>query len=259
MADADWTQYLRLRGPELPAELQLRGQTFLLARVFKHDFYAATGLYQHRHAGGAVSTQVVLKLYHMDRFWLLPLGWLGRWLCRREIAINRAVQDVDGIPRLLGKFGQAGLIREFVPGCNLRELGTRPDDRFFPRLRGILAAVHRRGMAHCDLSKPENVLVQTDGRPVLIDFQIAFYPTTRIPLLRWLANQILHYLQQVDDYHLQKNHRRSRPDDFSPEAQAASRQKGLLLTLHACIRRPYRATRHFALNHFLAKKTKQAA
>ncbi len=254
MADADWAKYVRLRGQDLPGVIQLRGKTLQLARTFKHDFYAVTGLYQLRSPRSqSPSEQVVLKRYHTDRFWILPLRWLGRWLCRREIALGRALQEIDGIPRLLERFGESGLVREFVPGCNLRELAapTGPDDRFFPRLRGILAAVHRRGIAHCDLSKPENVLVRADGRPMLIDFQIAFFPTSKFPGLRWLARRFLHYLQQVDRYHLQKTHRRFRPADFTPEAREASRRKGLLLTVHGWIRRPYRAVRHFLLRHFL--------
>src|SRR3990167_1031368 len=108
MADADWAKYVRLRGQDLPGEIQLRGKTFQLMRTFKHDFYAVTGLYKHRPPGRypSASDQVVLKRYHTDRFGFLPLGWLGRWLCRREIAIGRGLQEVDGIPRLLEGFGE---------------------------------------------------------------------------------------------------------------------------------------------------------
>src|SRR5205807_333558 len=105
--------------------------------------------------------------------------------------------------------------------------------------------VHARGVSHNDLSKPENVLVTTDGSPALIDFQIA----TRIVLTgsrvrRSLSRRMIPYLQRVDQYHLAKQYSRRRAMDFSADERKRMERKGWLLTVHGWLRRPYRAVRH---------------
>ena len=132
-------------------------------------------------------------------------------------------------------------------------LWLRPDGRFFPELARTLAEVHARGMAHNDLSKPENVLVRADGRPVLIDFQIAFAPrSARWPVVGVLARAALRFLQRVDRYHLKKLHRRARPLDFTHAQRAEARRKGPVVWLHGLLlRRPYRAVRHAVLDRWM--------
>lgn len=257
MPDADWVRYKQIRGDDLPQLGRWLGSSYQLERVLKRDFYAIVGLYRKQPDSAASDAPdlLLLKVYHTDPLGPIPLGWLGRWLCQREARFLEQLGDLPGIPPLLGRWGPSGYLRAYLPGHNLREFrkSARPDPAFFPELRRILDRVHQRGVAHCDLSKPENVLVLHDGRPALIDFQIAFAPRClNWPLVGPLAAALLRYLQQVDRYHLTKLHRRSRPDDFSPNALAAARRKGILLHLHGhLLRRPYRAVRHAVLKRFL--------
>jgi serine/threonine protein kinase len=255
MADSDWHKYRQLRGKELPSEFPFQDVVYQQRKLLKRDFYAAVGIYEHGNLLSVLPRQVLLKIYHTDALWGLPLGWLGRWLARREIDAYRALADVPGIPRMLATHGEAGMVREFVPGCNLKEYRAQalPDRYFHPELARILADVHARGMSHNDLAKPENVLVDEAGRPVLIDFQIALGPRlVPVPGLAWLARRFLSYMQGVDRYHLRKHHTHDHPDDFSPEELRRARQKGTLLWLHGVVlRRPYRAVRHFVLQRWL--------
>ena len=258
MPDADWVRYKQIRGKPLPEKVQLLGTAYALQKTLKRDFYAATGVYQRRAAAPAAPEQVILKVYHTGPLGFVRLRWLGRLLCRREVRYLQTLDAIPGIPRFLERYRSTGFVREYVPGCNLREFATTalPDERFFVRLREILDAVHARGVAHNDLSKPENVLVRSDGSPVLIDFQIAVkIDWTDRPLIGRLGRRILGYLQSVDRYHLSKQHRRCRPWDFSAEEHQASRRKGVLLTVHGWLRRPYRAIRHFVLRKFLTTKS----
>jgi hypothetical protein len=151
MADADWHRYRQLRGRPLPESIELLATTYRCVRVLKRDFYAAVGIYE-RQDGGQSRRQVLFKVYHTDSFWGIPLGWLGRWLARREIRHFEMLGGIDGVPRMLARHGESGLVREFYPGCNLREYSEQgcPDERFFPELKRIVAQIHGRGMSHND-------------------------------------------------------------------------------------------------------------
>ncbi len=250
MADSDWVRYKQIRGQELPASLEWNGQIYARERVLKRDFYAAVGIYTPRQESGTSGVDqesILYKVYHADNFGLIPLGWLGRFLCRREIFFLRRLASVPGIPRFREQVGATGFVREFVAGCNLREYAHAniPDAQFFPELKAILAQVHSQGISHNDLSKPENILVTESGRPVLIDFQIALdFSGKHLPGVGSIAAVVMRYFQRIDNYHLTKIHRRRRPMDFAPEEIAKAKRKGWLLHLHGHVRRPYRMVRH---------------
>ncbi len=263
MADADWVNYKQIRGKALPPETTLLGTRYRLAAHLKRDFYAATGLYERiAPEDFATPAKVLLKIYHTEPFLGLPLGWLGRFLCRRETGFLRQLEGVAGVPQLRELYGESGFVRDFVPGCNLREYTrtAQVDAEFFPKFAAILDAVHARGVAHNDLSKPENVLVTTDGEPVLIDFQIASRILPNPGLLTRLWNpRLIAYMQGVDRYHLTKQNVYRRPDDFSTEARVALRRKGWIITVHGWLRRPYRALRHRILKPWLTPETSKTS
>jgi predicted Ser/Thr protein kinase len=263
MPDRDWVKYKAIRGQSLPEMGEWLGHPWQLAQVLKFDFYAATGVYERadrNESAPGLPRQLLVKVYHQDAFGMIPLGWLGRWLCRRETAQLNALEGVEGIPQLLAQHGRSGLVREFICGCNLREHGKTAGlrDDFFPRLRAILTRVHERGMSHNDLSKPENVLVSASGLPVLIDFQIALGGPNGNRLTRWLLRPLIQYLQGVDRYHLGKIHRRFRPFDFTAAELEEARRKGLIVHLHGYVRRPYRKVRHFVLDRYLKHENASA-
>lgn len=259
MPDADWVRYKQIRGKDLPESGRWLGAAYDRVRVLKRDFYAIVGVYERvgQEQGSDAPNSLLVKVYHTDPLGPVPLGWLGRWLCDREARFLQRLADVPGVPRLLGRAGRSGYLREYLPGCNLREFRKHspPNRAFFPELARILERVHSRGVSHNDLSKPENVLVLDDGRPCLIDFQIAYAPRSlRWPVIGLVSGAILRYLQKVDRYHLAKLHRRSRPEDFSQAAIDAARRKGVLLHLHGhLLRRPYRAVRHAVLKRYLTR------
>jgi serine/threonine protein kinase len=60
-----------------------------------------------------------------------------------------------------------------LPGPDLRHLSFAEGvARLAERLAEALGFLHRRGLAHCDL-KPSNVLLSPQGRPLLLDFNLA--------------------------------------------------------------------------------------
>jgi serine/threonine protein kinase len=257
MSDADWIKYKRLRGKDLPDRVPLSFGDYRCEKVFKNDFYAATAVY--RRESGTGPERVVLKEYHTDRWGILPLGWLGRALMRRETLYFQSLDGVEGVPKFLERFGGNGFAREHVEGADLRVYFETKNQHvgvdFFPRLLEILKAIHAKGIAHNDLAKPENILVTAEGRPVVIDFQIAMMPNNWLLGSGRLAGPLLRLLQRMDEYHLCKQYRRYSPDTV-PEAirQRGTRAGGVAGFHYHFIRRPYRAVRHFFLDRFLTLK-----
>ena len=257
MPDADWVKYKRLRGKDLPELVLLSFGLYRSEKVFKNDFYAVTAGY--RRESGDGPERVVLKEYHIDSWGPIPLGWLGRMLLRRESLYYRELADVPGVPQFIEHFGVNGFVREHIPGLDLRDhfekVGKRVDPAFFPTLQETLRAVHEKGVAHNDLAKPENILVSSNGAPVLIDFQIAMMPKRWFLGVGRLAGPLLRLCQRMDEYHLCKQYRRYSPDTVPDDIRIKGTRSGGVAGFHYhVIRRPYRAVRHFFLNRFLTLK-----
>lgn len=246
-------QWLKALGKrDLPDIITIDVVRYARSAVFKHDFFAATGLYEAVEdpaspcGGTKSSARVVLKLGRTADVFGLPLEAVGRWLARREARHYAALQGLAGVPRYLGMWKKHGLIHEYVEGHPLRR-HERVDDQFFPRLQTLLRAVHERDMAYVDLEKRENILVGEDGAPYLIDFQISFALAT--PRLRRsrATRFLLRRLQESDEYHLLKHWRRHRPDQLSPEQIEASRRRPTYIDLHRVLFRPWTLLRRQTL------------
>jgi len=242
--------WLRALGPEeMAPQIQLEDGEYLHVRTFKHDFFAATGLYS------GPSGRVILKMGRSVSFLGIPMRWLGRWLADHECAMYEAAQGVEGVPRCLGRWGPTGFVHVFVEGHPLQR-NERVDDAFFSRLEEILRKLHARGIAYVDLEKRENILVGDQGRPWLIDFQISWRGPRETDRRgpgwqRWipvsLARYILKRLQKADLYHLLKHRRRHRPGTLTPEQLAASYRVSWAIRLHRWFFRPLTLLRRLIL------------
>jgi len=224
-----------------PAEFEFLGKQYVLRRVFKHDFFAATALYE------GAGEKVILKIGRRASLAFLPLRWIGRLLARHEAAALGACRGIVGVPRLLGQWRSTGLVREYIEGRPLTR-GMRVPDAFHSQLREIVKEIHGRGMAYVDLEKAENVLVGDDGRPYLIDFQIAWYVPRRWGGGLWPARAVCRRLQSGDLYHLKKLVRRTRPDLLTDRERAATYRKPWYVHVHAWFTSPLRRLRRRILN-----------
>lgn len=225
----------------VPDRITVEEQEFELEQVFKHDFFAFTGLY--RRAG----RRVVLKVGRVASFFGLPLSWIGHLLAWHESRVFQRVEDIDIVPRFTGRIGNNGLTHEFVPGHELQR-GEHVRDDFFERLKAGLEEIHRRGIAYVDLEKPQNVLVGDDGGPWLFDFQISccwpFQRGASFPPFRWLLRR----LQHSDLYHAEKLRRRCRRDLMTEEEIEASRQRPAHVRLYTNLTLPITHLRRRVLN-----------
>lgn len=166
----------------------------------------------------------------------VPLSrWIGRHLARREQRALRALAEggaIDGVPLpLAGDFGGAAgaasadgrapdprdvTLRSWQAGAPLHRATALPED-FFDLLDELVARVHARGVCHNDLHKEQNIVVGDNGRPALIDFQLASVHPKRG---RRFDSRV-----RDDLRHLQKHRRRYTRDGRGPTG-AAEPQRG---------------------------------
>ena len=236
--------WLRALGrDEMPASITLRDVEYTHLRTYKHDFFAATGLYE------GPDGRVILKLGRTAGFFGLPLSWIGKMLAAHELDLYNAVHDLPGVPECLGPWRETGLVHVFVEGHPLQRKEAVGDE-FFPKLRQLIQQLHERRIAYVDLEKRENILVDDKGDPSLIDFQISFRWPQRHERRGWkrlvpspLGGYVLRKLQNGDLYHLRKHERRHRRDLLTPAEIEASYRAGPLIRLHRLITRPLTLTR----------------
>lgn len=234
----------------MPAEFELQGRRYRFHKLFKHDFYAATGLYQPVAAPappGATPTSppagqtpaadwAVLKIQRTFPLWGFPMRWLGAMVAGHEIRIFRKLQGIGGIPEFLGTLGATGYIHAFVPGRDLSP-DCHPDEVFFRELQDLFAAIHARHVAYVDANKRENILYGDDHHPWLIDFQISFN-CRKNQADNFLARAILKRLQAEDQYHYYKHKTRLAPEICQADDFARANHRSWYIRVHRAIAQP---------------------
>ena len=145
------------------------------------------------------SGEVEAVLRHLDDvpWWSYPLARL--LLARERRALGR-LGTVAFAPPLLAA-GRKFLVRGWLDGVPLHIARPDGDLEYFRAAKTILRALHRRGISHNDLAKPQNWLRGRDGRPYLIDFQLAMCFSRRGRMFRVAAYEDLrHLLKQKRRY-----------------------------------------------------------
>ncbi|MEM7558838.1 MAG: hypothetical protein AAF394_06925 [Planctomycetota bacterium] len=228
-----------------PQTVEIAGRVFEREDIFKHDSWAATALYRSQRDP---EMRVVCKFNRTHPVFLLPMRWLGKLLAKREEFAFRELFDVAGIPQWSGVVRQDGIeltnavAHEFVPGRPLKS-NERVDDDFFLRLKTILEALHQAGFAYVDLHKRENVIVDVNGHPALIDFQISMQPTPK-----WIwklpgMKSLLRLFQSTDRFCLYKHVRSCRADQIGLLGLSSYRRIPWWIRMHRMIAVPFRQTR----------------
>lgn len=155
--------------------------------------------------------------------------WLGPMLARREVRALERLAPVEGVPRVVRVLDRRAFAMSRLDASPYR---VRRGDRdawreFFADMERLVAAMHERGVAHCDLRSPDNTLVTADGRPAVVDFVASYTRGARWNLWsRWMFSRLC----EVDHSAIEKQKRTVCPE-LLDEAGATMRDEGMLGSL----------------------------
>lgn len=122
----------------------------------------------------------------------IAVRWLARRLLAREARALLALAGTNGVPRLVSVNANM-LEREYLAGAPMQD-GQPRHVSYFHEAASILRTFHRLGVVHNDLAKEPNLLVTKDGKPAIIDFQLAGCFRSRGRLFRVLAREDIRHL-----------------------------------------------------------------
>jgi hypothetical protein len=227
---------------EPPPQVVIAGIAYQRVRVFKHDSWAATALYEGN------GEQIICKFQRQQSICKVPMKWFGRLLASHERSLYHRLAGLTNLPRLLGDVYVEGkrcphvVAHHFVPGHPLG-MEEQVSDAFFPELEAFLIEMHKRATAYVDLHKRENIIVGEDGRPYLIDFQISLALPRWWPANSFLSRWFLRLLQGSDRYHFRKHFARCRPDQCGYSLHDVGRKRPWWIRLHRLAAVPFRTLR----------------
>ncbi len=121
--------------------------------------------------------------------------WLAhRLMLREHRALTRltCVAPMEGIPSVI-KYGGDTLVRSWIEGAPMHVAKPR-DPAYFRAALQLVRRLHAADVLHNDLAKETNWLVTPDGKPALVDFQLASTLNRRGRLARSLGHDDLRHL-----------------------------------------------------------------
>jgi len=148
-----------------------------------------------------------------------------RFLARERRALERVAEAGAGasrgvacvldrpdharVPSLDGRSPRSSevLVRTWIEGVPLWQTEALPED-FFERLEDLVRDLHAAGVCHNDLHKEPNLLVGSDGRPAVLDFQLASVHRRFGRTWRVRAEEDLRHVEKHRDRYLRATGRR---------------------------------------------------
>lgn len=127
------------------------------------------------------------------------LRWLARRLARREARALERLRGLVPVPELAA-FDGAVLVRRYIAGTAMSTARPRTR-RYYAEALRLLRRMHAAGIAHNDLAKEANWLCTPEGKPAVVDFQIAVLMPRRGRLFRLLAREDLRHMLKHKRYY----------------------------------------------------------
>lgn len=181
-------------------------------RLLKQDLFGRVELVR---LAGDETRLAVRRDTRQARRWARPLA---RWLAAREARALARLQGFPDVPQLIS-WRRGILLRTWLEGRPMQVARPRDAD-YFAGASALVRRLHAAGVVHNDLAKEPNWLVLEDGRPALIDFQLAWAPPRRRRLFRILGRE--------DVRHALKHKRYYCPQHLTARETAILAHPGLL-------------------------------
>ena len=119
---------------------------------------------------------------------------IGRYLLKREYEIYKKLEGLEGIPKVFYLIDKDAFLMEYVEGIPLNQLKDKKEKfskDFFEKLHNIIEHMHKRGIAHVDLKKKSNILMNSKGNPVILDFGVSMINGKKWNFpFKWLFKQL---------------------------------------------------------------------
>ena len=148
---------------------------------------------------------IVVKDYSRRNFFVR--FFYGRFTLKREAKAYERLAGVTGIPHFYGFRGKNAIMTEHIPSRPLGQLERgKVSEHVFDRLDRIIAEIHSKGVAVCDLHRTNILLTDTDGL-YIIDFAHAIVsPPWRTGCIAGLMMQLdLHAASRIRARYLNLN------------------------------------------------------
>ena len=114
---------------------------------------------------------------------------------KHEYKAYQRLRGLAGLPVCHGLFPGPRLVLNFVEGQALRDAAIAREDPYFTALLALIRALHDRGVAHGDLKRKANLLVDLQGRPVILGFGTA---TLHTPGRHPVNQRLFRLIEQTD-------------------------------------------------------------
>ena len=151
-------------------------------------------------------------------------GFIARILAKNEsnILSKSASIDKNKVPVILFS-GKGFHCRSYIPG---KALSSNPQNAssYYDKARELVNELHHNGIIHNDLEKPQNWIVNEQGDPAIVDFQLSLFFNNR-------SNKLFSIGKQEDIRHLYKNKKRYCCEGMTVEELENADKKHLLSIL----------------------------
>ncbi len=147
---------------------------------------------------------------------------IGRRALRHEFKILRQLRAGGFLaaPEAVALLEKDTLLLEFLPGQRLEsrrhyQADNLPSQEFFQQLQDLLLQLHNLGFCHGDFRRA-NIIISTDGRPLLVDWSTAVPNRAGCPCCGW-QKWVFRVLKNSDLWSLASIIESFYPESLSPE------------------------------------------
>jgi len=171
------------------------------------------------------------------------LLWLRRWTLQNEYLVYQKLAGVSGIAKCFGLVDGQHLLLEHIEGTEFRRLEFAENDQVHSKLLELIRQLHSHDVAHADLKRRDNIILNVQGDPYLIDFGTAI---VRKAGFRPLNHYLFKVAKQLDYHGWYKNKYRDRSKPINPVDEEYYQPMALERAarwVRRTFRRPFKALR----------------